>query len=384
MPQDKIIFSRSSRPGALALTGQPGSLEAVLNQVLVAGFNERTISITLADGVATAAAAGHGFVPYDVVMVSGATDDAYNGYKTVVGATANTFTFAAPGAVQTPAEGTITAKFAPLGWSRTWTNGLESAFKGDDHSAPTSYLYVDHSGTRGSRSYRMAWVRGFEQWSADIGLEPWPTVEQRQYGQVWQVSSTVDATARAYWIAGNGRFFYVAVAWHASYSTLPALYWFGDCLSGTPGDEFPGVLLGGSSEAPSYPDDTGIGSIDTLTQTNSHLWKARNYHQGGAAINLGLVGNSAVSGTLGRGGMPHPNPADNGTHISALELTDGAQLVARLPGAYHILHDQPYTSDYVLLPPLPEFPGRRFLCCHITVSSYSAGRIVLDITGPWE
>ena len=117
---NEVIWFDSAETGAPTLNNAAGSLIAVLDACLLNGFNLKSITINVAGGVATATCNGHGFstATGKLVSIAGATPNELNGLKQIASATSNTFTFPAPGVPDGAATGAITAKRAPLGWTK--------------------------------------------------------------------------------------------------------------------------------------------------------------------------------------------------------------------------------------------------------------------------
>src|SRR4051794_27487831 len=99
-----IKFFQSNQNGAPQITGQAGSLIAVLNACLLNGFNLRTLTTITRDGnVATVTAdAGHGFRETDTVLIAGANEAPYNGEKRIRNVMTNSFQFDVTGDPATP------------------------------------------------------------------------------------------------------------------------------------------------------------------------------------------------------------------------------------------------------------------------------------------
>lgn len=220
-------------PSAPLLTGQVGSLIAILDACLLNGFGSRTLdSLVIAGGIATATiSAGHTYNRWSVVEVAGASPAAINGQQRILSVTATTFTFAAWQlyADQT-ASGTITCRLPPIGsWEKTFSGTNKAAYRSIDPLAAGFFLRVNDTGA-GPDVYA-ARVRGYESMSdVDTGTNPFPTVAQQGgEGGRWIKSSTLDATARPWWLVGDTRGFYL---WTQPTAGVSALAWypFGDVL----------------------------------------------------------------------------------------------------------------------------------------------------------
>jgi hypothetical protein len=383
MAQNNIVFITSSRQGAPSLTGQANSLNNVLYQVLCTGFNSQSsVSLSSAAGIATATKNNHGFVTYDWVLVSGATNNAYNGMQQVLDYTATNFTFAVAGA---PGADSGTVCFAPAGWVQIYSASNRMAFQGDDQSSGL-ILYVDDSGVNGTKSYRNAWACGYESWNINTGVNPWPTVAQLANGVAWCKSTTLDGTARPWWLVGDGKRFYVGIAWDANSTGMYDVFCFGDYLPTIAGNAFPGYIIGSSSEIQSSIGTGNLfGALVALANTSAGKYLCRKYDSTGSALACGMIGNNTIAAYLGYGGITGVNLPTNGIELQPIDFHCGGYLYSPLPGAYQMLHNAIY-NNYDILPTFPELPGRRLLVLTIAVGAGNSaiGRLVLDITGPWK
>jgi hypothetical protein len=391
MPQNNIVFLDSTRQGAPVITGQVNTLNAALYQLLCTGCNSQTATgVTRNGAIVTVTKAGHGFRTYDWILRAGADPSDYNGMFQVTGYTADTLTHAiatTPGAIVTPG----TVAFAPLGWTRDYNGTNKSEYYGDNQSSGLRF-YIDDSGVLGSNSYRGAWVRGYESWTVDIGVNPWPTVTQLTNGLYWNKSSTLDGTARAWWIRGSGKRFLLGILWSASYSDRADVFGFGDYLGRIPGFAYPGFIIGSPSDDYSSPPGTNnlFATLTNLGTTQAGHYLCRKYDASGGAIAFGKMGNNAISTTIGIGtySLPGANPATSGYELTPIDIHAGspasnASFYSPLPGAFHLLHDQLFNT-YELVPTPAELFGRRLMVFKVGAGYAGGGRLVLDLTGPDE
>lgn len=126
-----IQHFRCTDTGAPVLTGQAGSLIALLDAVLVNGYNSGSVSsITRSGSTVTVSHTAHGFSTlYDpVVQISGADQTAYNGKHKITVVDANTYTYTIASTPATPATGTITAKQAACGWTASYSGTNRKAW----------------------------------------------------------------------------------------------------------------------------------------------------------------------------------------------------------------------------------------------------------------
>ncbi|MGD7493757.1 hypothetical protein ACQCQQ_26630, partial [Ralstonia pseudosolanacearum] len=109
-----IKYFQSNQTGAPQLSGQRGTLIAVLNACLGNGFNLRTLTAITREGTAATgtADAGHGFREDDIVLIAGANEAAYNGEHRIRNVTTNTFQFEVAADAAARATGILTAKIA--------------------------------------------------------------------------------------------------------------------------------------------------------------------------------------------------------------------------------------------------------------------------------
>lgn len=117
----EVCWFDSGMAGAPTLPGNTqGAVIGVLDACLVNGFNSQTLtSLVVSGGVATATKTSHGFWDHTVVQITGATPADLNGKKRITRVNADSFTFEAVGMANGTATGTIIAKMAPGGWTKT-------------------------------------------------------------------------------------------------------------------------------------------------------------------------------------------------------------------------------------------------------------------------
>ncbi|CAJ0780846.1 hypothetical protein LMG18090_01243 [Ralstonia mannitolilytica] len=388
-----IKLFQSSQNGAPQLSGQPGTntLIAVLNACLIDGFNLRTLtSITREGTVATATAdAGHGLREYDIVLIAGANEAAYNGEKRIRNVTTNTFQFDVAGEPTTPATGTITAKIAPLGWESPFSGPAKAAYRSRDVSGNRLFLRIDETPLAGDANYgRGSRTALAQMWEAlndiDNGTgkaETW-----------WRKAQNDNATARPWLLVGDTKRFWLAVNWSESYPNRYVPYFFGDFPSFKAGDAYGSLIAGYYDLAynwhePAYNEVTdNVYSVGSGVG-NTGIWLARGYSQLGGRVNAQWVSAPAPGGSTGLGAtaVPYPNPADNGIYVMPMMIQEqtGPSLRGRLPGLLCPLQMIPAPEPW-------RFPGfvidgtqRELLVVGGSASSGNA-RLAFDLTGPWD
>ncbi len=382
----------SAMIGAPTLSGTNGALIDVLDACLVNGFNSQSVSgATQSGGVATVTtSSAHNYAPLDVVAISGANEAVWNDEFRVLTASANSFTCAI-NASAPAATGTLTAKIAPLGWSRPFAGTHKAAYL---PQAPYVQCYLrvqDDSAPPTSASGRWAKWRGYEALTdVDTGTGLFPTTGQSANGLSCHKSNASSADARAWWLAGDGGIFYFGTFWHASYSPHASGYAFGDINSLKAGDGYSSLILADPTDALySYPGNNNFQSLGlAYTNTQPGRYLARTYSQFGGSVACGWMGDAGVSAYLGcvssGQGLAYPHPPDNGLLFAPVAVVESSILRSRaLPGLYQPLHVTPL-AHLGLLTSVPDFPERTFQAFDLAYSNSNRAQCLIDTTGPWR
>jgi len=375
----------STMTGAPTLSGTAGAAVTLLNACLVDGFNVKAVSSAAhTAGVATVATSSdHGYAVHDVIALSGANESAWNDEFRVLTVPDSThFTFAIASGTATPATGTLSAKIAPLGWSKPFSGTNKAAYL-PKAGYVQRYLRVrDDATTPPSASGRWAVIRGYEAMTAiDTGTGLFPTSAQSTNGLILQKSSTSDATARAWWLVGDGGIFYLGTAWYAPDLDLVYVTAFGDINSLRAADGYSSLIVAALNEN----DYSYFGNFGDAIETQAAKYLARGYAQTGTAIAAGMVGDNGVSVYLGRGGYEKPSVSGRDLLFSPVAVVAANEMRSRaLPGLYQPLHTQPLT-DYDLVGSIPDLPGRSLWAVPVGGPYFGGpGQALFDITGPWR
>lgn len=388
---NEVFYFDSSDGGAPTLNNIAGSLIGVLDACLINGFNLKTVTINVSGGVATATCNAHGFsaVTGKLVLIAGATPAELNGLKQVATVPdANTFTFAAAGVPDGAASGSITAKRAPIGWTKAFTGTNKAAYKSSDVAATGRLLRVEDTNTAPASANDARLVMYEAMTDIDTGTGPAPTAAQLANGVYWGKGSN-DATAKNWVIVGDGRFFYF---FGPNTSTGLHAYAFGDIISYRAADAY-GCVLSGSTNA---IGGTSTGSVQ-LGSAGASLGSAppnagfvisRMSSQVGSAVAVAAVGVSVSgSSTWAANGPAWPSPVDNGSVLHRpLYLTENNSsfthpVRGEMPGMLQFLAQQPYTHREVVSN--VEGYARDVLVIELRNNS-AIGRFALEITGPWR
>lgn len=379
----------SLQTSAPTLTGQVGSLVSLLDACLVNGFNSKTVTLTQTAGTATASCNSHGFNVNDVVVISGANESAWNDEFLVLTAATNSFTFAIGSGTTSPATGTITAKIAPLGWTKPFSGTNKAAYLPQSQYVQCYLRVLDDSTVPTSASGRWAKIRGYETMTdVDTGTGLFPTTAQATNGLSVIKSSVSDASTRAWYLVGDGGIFYLGTFWATStYAAHASTYLFGDINSLRSGDAYSSAIMAttaNSDTSQSYPGaNNDFTALISYSSTSNGKYIARPYMQVGSSVACGSMGDNSVSSSMGNGGFAYPHPPNNGLIFAQVAVVESSTMRSRaLPGLYYPLHTTPLTH-LDLLTDLPDLPGRTLQAYD---SSYSGNRaqLLFDITGPWR
>ena len=284
---------RSTHAGAPTLTGEAGSLQALLDAVLVNGYNAKTITITRSGATATASCVGHGFESEQVLAISGADQPEYTGEFRISVNDADTFTFEVSGTPATPATGTITAKVAPIGWATAFSSGNDRSYEAPA-GANSFYLNVsDHTTANIFRLRVFSSVTGPGA-AVSNGTSPVPTDAQFSGGCYAFSSSVTGATARAWRVVGGSRGFgvYIDVAGSKSYM---GGFFYTDLL-GDDADSSHSMLCG---QASGYTSAWLGEASSVLNPTNSYMWATNGRAGATGPVEVAPFASGFSSSTLG-------------------------------------------------------------------------------------
>jgi hypothetical protein len=366
-------------------------LTDLLYACLVTGFNLVTLDSLTRDGttVTGTLSTGHGFASGQTVRIAGANEPDYNGDFVVTVLSGTQFTYEITGTPTSPATGTITAKRAPLGWSRPYSGTNKAVFQA---SAGTQfYLRVDDNGP-GSAGAKEALCRGYESMSdVDTGTGLFPTTVQLSSGVVWRKSNGADATARMWNLIGDDRFFYLSIESHQSIFGSRQLVYFGDITSFKAGDNFNCVICGKHAMNNTNTVNQRIYVAPVNSISDPQVFAARSYSQVGSSAPLQNAAifyyGSSYYYMSGKDGFSGPNPADLGYHMSPVLLQEIQCLRGTLPGLWSLPFVRPFTH-WAALDNVDNLSGRILRavdCGEGTSEGTSAyGQFLIDVTGPWR
>lgn len=376
-----VKWFTSGMPNGPILRGQAGALIELLDACLINGFDPRPVNaITVSGGVATVTiSAGNPFEAHAVIRITGVTGDlsALNDDWRIATAGASTFTFTCPGIADGAADGTITVKRAPAGWTKQFAATHKAVYRSSEPYASGNVVRFDDADAR------TAYVRGYESMAdADTGEGPFPTTSQVSGGGLrWHKSSTANASARNWELFCDGGLLHLFIALDTSYGADYEWYTCGDIVSFVPGDGYHHALTGFTVGPYPFPGHDSVHVLDNAV----FRYMPRNVAQSAGAIEYVCAG-SLVTNVPGYNGATYPAAADNGVHLHAPVLViDGTQKTGHvrgiLPGFLQPINNcQPLRGQ--TLNDLPE-AGRavRFIGASSPWATYVAA---LDIVGPWR
>jgi len=362
------------------LSGTAGSRIALLDAVLVNGFNPLTASsVSVTTGVATATfSAPHGYIAGQIILMAGATPTGLNGEHYVTSVTSDTIVFSDfTGVADGTATGTITTKTAPTGfWEKTFSGTNKAAYRSTDLASTRIFMRVDDSNALFS-------VVDMYESMTDVDTGTGKST-QTVY---WKGSDAATTAARPWQLASDSRKIWFSARWSGGSTTAGALYEFGDDISLKEGDAFNCVLSGHMIATPSsLGSNISTMDVDGNEGYPSHI--DRSYTQLGGSIPIHKCGN-VMSLALGSGGTSYPSAANNGLLLIApIMIREGSSAASEArgykPGLLQTVQNVTLAAG-TIVEAIPQLPGRRvamFGCSQQNTHTYAAAAI--DITGPWR
>lgn len=382
------IWFSSSDTGAPALNNAAGSLIALLDAILVTGFNIKAVtSISVAAGVATAVISAHGYLVGQTLAIAGATPAGLVGNFVVTAVVdANTLRFAAPGVADGNASGTMTARRAPLGWLKAYAGTNTAIYQRTDPLSTGMLLRVDdtaagNASTTYARALMLESASSIDTYGAIA-----PTATQIS-GGMYISKGAASTTAKAWFAIGDGRTLYLFTEHpNVSLATYVCLsgFVFGDVASWRSGGDPYGCVIGGgfNSSLRSNINYMGYGSGMEF----GYLSRATNLI--GGALKCGLMGRTvgyAAADASTAGG--YPSSVDGGMAIEpnviVRENTSSASYPLRglMRGMAQPLGIVPAELHGTVLDNLMGSTDK-FLLLRCADTSNS-GALAFNITSPW-
>ncbi len=390
MTDTTVKYFHSGMTGAPTLSGTVGTVIAVLDACLVNGFGSLTAdSVVVTSNVAVCTkSTGHSFEVGTVALMAGATPSGLNGEQKVTAVTSTTWSFATTGITDQTATGTITAKLAPAGWSKTYSTTNKGAYKPNDVTATACLLRVDDTFAKYCR------VIGYETMSdIDTGTGLFPSTAQRSGGSYWSKSDAATSSTRNWMIVADGKMFYFAREFVSGSTNAHELHAFGDVIASKSGDAFSCILSGEVSDVSASGVNAGSNSYyNSVGASSSEMYMPRSYTGLGSSCQMrkafpALISGTTswVSGVLGSA-TPYPNPGDGGLYVVPHYVSENTGLNFRgvSPGFYGVpqavANGNFSARDSVI--GVTGMTGKTLKALTCQPSTY--GVAFFDITGPWR
>lgn len=375
---------RSTDFSAPQLSGQVGTLLAVLDACLVNGFGANTItSLTQSGGVATATTnVPHQFTGSPKVLVAGAASSDYNVETTITITGASSFTYPVNPAAPGTAGGSPTCKIAGSGWTKPFADGTYVAAYKQPAGSNGFYLRVDDNS-----SATIARGQAYETMTnVSSGLTPFPTSGQLAGGVHIVKSDVASSATRPWMLVCNGPFFALFIAhdnnatWTNGNGTA-----FGDIKTYKAGgaDPYGTVLIGNISAT--YTSNALQQLSSSIGAATAGHWMARSYSGIGGSITVSKTSDYAKSqnaAATGVGGIPYPSAIDGGLYVTPLWLSELTPTLAprgELPGLWNPLHARPLANGDIWTPSSGSLVGKTFE----VVNLYSSAQIFVETSDTW-
>lgn len=411
----------SGMQGAPQLANAWGDMTALLDAVLVDGFNLRTIdTLTFADGIATARVnAGHVYLVDQVVTIAGANQADYNGEVRVLSTTSLDFTFAVTGTPVTPATGTMSVKVAPLNFEKAFSATNKRVYRSKNVLSNRPFLRVDNSQdpvytSTYAKKAKVLVAENMSDVDTVVGAQaPFdPTKPTQNTIGTGSGATAIDGWFKWYYskldnnyaenaggtsgnkgwvLVGDDRGFYLFNEWQVAVYGR-AGYFFTDFTSFRQGDAY-NTLLTATEWYVAANTSPGYNGVDHNSFCNRSLdftgkVLMRDHLQVGNYIRAGFLALNTNNGQQITGystSVPWPNGPDYGLilHPVYLRHESPGHLRGKMPGIFWVHNDSPM-ADLNIVSGVTGYPGRKFL---IVMSGYSTAgnvaRYAFDITGPW-
>lgn len=384
-----VRMFQSTDTGAPTVTGQAGGsnqgIVAMLDAILVNGYNSATVTITRSGSTATVSHTAHGYSssassPTSArrVKISGAAQSEYNGEFTITYVDANTYTYTVSGTPASPATGTITSVRAPLGWTTAFTGTNLRAYRPSQGNQ--FYLRLDDTGTAQAR------VVGYESMSdVNTGTNPFPTAAQMSGGLYWGKSTTTDGTARAWIAIGDEKRVYIIINANSGASFGGGIVMvFGDFRSFKNGDAYNCSIVGSTLADSTTNNFKAIATTNSYGSATGH-YVTRSYTQAGASIAMakgtmacGISTSGSAFSTLSALGGTFPDPISGGVNLFKISVVENS--LSKWRGDYPGLWDTSQSLTHAdTFSGSGALGGRTF-----AVWAMSGAKVVFETSDTWD
>lgn len=367
----EVIYYSSDETGAPSLNNAAGSLIAVLDACLINGYNSKSVtSIVVASSVATMVISAHGYLTNRKLLLAGAVTSAINGVKKITVVDANTVTFAAPGVADGAISGTITAKRAPLGWTKLFTATNQAIYQRTDPSATVSLLRVDDTvGNAFANVLMCETATAISTYTNNTGALEWAKGANSSSPQNWILVGD-----------GSAIHFFADMSTSAGAAGMAA-FTFGDIVSYRAADAYC-CMIGGSIVDPSI---MLWNRNDNWSVPNAALIMQRSVSQFGVPVAVSAIGSPTNSNSTVFGGVTgasYPSVADGGMVFQdKVPIYDGQCVRGYVRGLKEAMAVVP---TYLHKAEMTGIHGTSATYLVVSVKTGSQGGVGLDLTGPWS
>jgi hypothetical protein len=290
-----------------------------------------------------------------------------------------------------PTTNPTCSSVSALGWLRGFEGLNKATYKQGAKSGRLQMFFRVQDDGPGAGGAREARLRGYESMTdVDTGTGEFPTTTQMTNGFFTRKSATLDATARGYVIAADGRTFYVyilagdAVGVYLSFS-------FGDLYSYVSGDQYGLLTLGRTTENSTSTSADTVATVATgMSGTVATHYVPRPYTGVGTSLLVGKHTDYIKVGALayfGGGGLPYTNPADGKLWGCPIWVHEIAQPTVRgyMRGLWAPLHTRTYFVDRDWVNGAGPLAGKRFLVLRELCSSAGAASAgLIEVSDTWD
>lgn len=369
MSQVPIKWFHHTMTGAPSISGEAGKLIQVLDACLINGFNLRSASISVSNGIATLSfGTAHGYLQHQVILVQNAPHAALDGEKIVLSVTTNSLTFSAQGVQDIQQTSGVEVKTAPVGgWEKRFSSGNIAVYRSTAFGSTGFHLQVDDTTTT------YATLNGFvDMTSHNSGTE--------NFASFYLIKSNVSSAATRPWsLFADNALFYISNAWMND--PAYAICCFGDIVTYKPADAYHCLLAGFTSTSNQY-----TGSNNPFTTINNSAGKrlARAHNANVGAVAVTFHGSAIQTLALGSGGLANPNPVSAGIEMSwPVHIVEpGLALRGHLPGIIQLLHNTAPEHGTVI-GDIAGHPGKKMMVVSGAYVNVVAP-FAIDISGPWR
>lgn len=286
------------------------------------------------------------------------------------------------------AYGTGDNEKTAAGWSEPFTNTATKGVWRNSLAAGGLGMYYrvldDGSGTGGAKeAFTLSYA---DMTDIDTGSNPTPAPSQVALGVTVRKSSVTNSSARDWIIVADERTFYcVATKTDGDYEDI--LFGAGDFDSEVPADAFAYFNMGWIGQNSEYMESRWLNSISgysSISISSAGLYAGTGYSQAGDPVPL-VVLCVGVEGIIGssRYGMPNPAPGSSKNYFVPLLVVSEGMIRGRLRGLYAPLNNRTGTPNGTMevgTVGLPVGAAIMVIKCYMSTSE---ARVGIETELPW-